>query len=227
MRTYKSVADVMTRDVVSVRTTTPYKDIVRTLASRGVSAAPVVDHKGRVLGVVSESDLLRKEEYHLAYPPRWWDRRGRAAAKKADGTWAEDLMTTPAVTVLSWVTLPGAAKRMSEAGATRLVVVDRDDKMVGIVSRSDLLSVFLASDEEILSVVRHNVTEYVLWDDPYAIEVSVYKGIVTLKGQLDRKSMIPIAVQLTRTIDGVVDVVNHLSFAYDDTGATSPNRFIP
>jgi CBS domain-containing protein len=106
---------------------------------------------------------------------------------------------------------------MSDHDITRLVVVNADGRLAGIVSRSDLLRVFLALDEELQERVVRRLVQDALWDDPFAIHAQVHNGIVTLTGELERRSLVPIAVQFTRTVDGVVGVVNKLGYLADDT----------
>jgi CBS domain-containing protein len=124
-------------------------------------------------------------------------------------------MTSPAVTVEAGCTLDEAARLMAARGLTRLVVTD-DDKLIGIVTRSDLLSAYLISDQETLDRVRRDVIDRHLWDDPRAVEVSVLEGIVTLTGQVGKRSTAAFAEHLTAGVDGVVAVRNKLTWAVDD-----------
>lgn len=143
-----TVRDVMTDSVASVTVDTPYKEIVEKLAQYGVSAVPVIDGSGRVLGVVSESDLLHRMEltglephFHLL------ERKQRRAARaKASAQTAGELMSSPAVTVSSGASLPAVARIMDQERVKRLPVVDDQSRLVGIVSRSDLLRMYLRED---------------------------------------------------------------------------------
>ena len=130
------VRNMMTTEVVTVEPSTPFKEIVARLAGRRVSAVPVVDAVGRVLGVVSEDDLLLKEEYPDAEQdvPLVWTRRRRVEREKAAGTCAHELMTAPPVTVPPTATVAEAARRMHAAGVKRLPVVDEDGRLLGIVA---------------------------------------------------------------------------------------------
>src|SRR5262245_42693610 len=145
------VGDVMTTDVVSVREETPYRDIVDTMSAHRISAVPVVDSFGRVLGVVSESALLYKIEYDGGGEQRrvFASRRRRTARAKAAGDVAEELMTAPAITAMAGTPVPEAARRMETEHVTRLPVTDDLGRLVGIVTRADLLKVFLRPDEDI------------------------------------------------------------------------------
>lgn len=219
MRHPLKVSDVMTRDVITVTEETPYKEIVSLLAENHISAVPVVNRYGGIGGVVSETDLIRKEEFQRRQTPwmlRWWR---RAARSKAAGLRAGDVMSHPAVTIEQSATIPEAAQLMAARGITRLVVT-HDDGLAGIVTRSDLLKTFLQPDDRLLQRVRREVVVHALWDDPFSIEVSVQDGIVTLSGDVEQRSTAYIAEKLTGEVDGVVAVVNELSWVYDDTAST-------
>lgn len=213
-----TVRDVMTHEVVTVRFATSYHDIVSLMAARGVSAVPVVDDMDRVLGVVSEADLLRKIEYGSEDAPRFYEWGTRKKEKvKAHGGTAAELMSTPAVTVLPTASLTSAAKMLDRERVKRLPVVNDLGRLVGIVSRSDLLSVYLRPDDAIREDIVEDVLKRVLQLGPAEVQAEVVEGIATLTGELDRKSTAHIAVHLTRAVPGVIDVVDKLSFAYDDT----------
>lgn len=221
MRHPLKVSDVMTRDVVTVTEDTPYKEIVALLAARHISAVPVVNGYGGIGGVVSETDLIRKEEFQQRRSPwllRWW---GHAARSKAAGIRAGDVMSRPAVTVRQTATIPEAARLMAARGITRLVVTTDDDEVLaGIVTRSDLLKAFLEPDDRILQRIRRDVVVHALWDDPFAIEIAVHDGVVTLTGEVDHRSTAEVAGKLTQDVDGVVAVDNRLTWVYDDMAAT-------
>ena len=215
MRHFLTVSDVMTKDVVTVNEDTPFKAVAAVLAERHISAVPVRSAYGAVAGIVSETDLLRKEEFQrstrLGMP--WSHRKARS---KANAQTAGALMTSPAVTVEGGCTLDEAARLMAARGITRLVVTDGEE-LIGIVSRSDLLRAFLAPDKEILARVRRDVVDRNLWDDPMAVEVSVLEGAVTLTGQVEKRSTVTFAEELVRGVDGVVAVSNKPTWMVDDT----------
>jgi CBS domain-containing protein len=213
------VRDVMTELVVVVRPDTGYKQVVDVLVDLAVSAVPVVDDDGRVLGVVSEADLLHKAEFAGTDLHAWlFDRPGRRAAKaKAAGDTAGELMTSPAVTISSAVTIGEAARLMDSRHVKRLPVVDDNGVLVGIVSRRDLLRPYTQPDSTIERDVRDQVVRRTLWAEPQSIEIKVSDGVVTLSGQADRRSTAQIAARLTRAVDGVVDVVDELTWEFDDT----------
>jgi CBS domain-containing protein len=219
------VRDVMTCDVVTVDEDTPFKEITQLLADCRISAVPVLDSDGRVVGVVSEADLLRKEEYPEGPPGGWRfeGRRRRATRAKATGDTAVELMTAPAITVAPDASLAEAARLLHRHQIKRLPVLDPAGPLVGIVSRADLLKVFLRSDDQIAREVRQDVLRRALWVDPDTIDVEVGDGVVTLTGQLERRSLIPITVSLVHGLAGVVDVVDRLGFEFDDRTITVPS----
>jgi CBS domain-containing protein len=213
----RTVEDVMTRTVAIVSREAPYKEIVRLMDEHRVSALPVVDGSGLVVGIVSEADLLLKEEFPPLEPGRApLIRRHRADRAKASGSKAEDLMTVEVVTIRPSATLSEAARTMHRHGIKRLPVVGPDGEIVGIVSRKDLLKVFLRPDAEILDEVRTRVLGEVLWLGPNTVRVGVHEGNVTLDGRVEQRSLIPIIVRLVYSVDGVVDVDERLEWADDD-----------
>ncbi|MEU6934103.1 CBS domain-containing protein [Streptomyces sp. NPDC046374] len=217
---HRRIDQLMTREVVSVRGDTPFKEIVRTLSEHQVTAVPVVDGDGRVVGVVSEGDLLRKTADQAAAPsgmPAVPDLETWEEAK-AEGTRAEELMSAPAVCARPEWTVAEAARLMEVQGVKRLVVVDGDDHLLGVVSRRDLLAVYLREDDEI----RREVVEDVLGDtlrlEPTALAVEVHDGRVELGGRLPFRGMAPAVERMCATVDGVVSVSGtRLTYDVDDT----------
>ncbi|HEY7487151.1 MAG TPA: CBS domain-containing protein [Streptosporangiaceae bacterium] len=210
----------MTIKVVTVTDNMPFKEVVRTLADHGVGGAPVVDAEDRLVGVVSETDLLRKQEDKgvQGTPVGFLHRRlRRNPHARAGGVTAWQIMSAPAVTVSPETPVVEAARLLSRHKINRLPVVDSDGTLVGIVSRGDLLGVFLQPDEEIRDEVVHDVIVRALAEDRSRVHVAVHDGVVTLRGQLELKSLIPIAVALTGAVDGVVGVDDDLTYRIDDT----------
>ncbi|MEV6408349.1 CBS domain-containing protein [Streptomyces bobili] len=205
------VSDVMTQTVVAVGRDAPFKEIVRTMEQWKVSAMPVLEGEGRVIGVVSEADLLPKEEFRDSDPSLTEQRRRLSDVAKAGASTAGDLMSTPAVTVHPGATLAQAARIMAVRHVKRLPVVDDIDMLQGIVSRADLLKVFLRPDEDIEEEVRRTVVAYLFPAFSHAIHVHVHEGVVTLRGHIRDTSLISVAVRLVRAIEGVVDVEPHLT----------------
>lgn len=222
------VGDVMTADVVFVREDVGFKELVDLLAQRGISAVPVVDKADRVVGLVSEADLLHKVEFAgESMAARLFERRRhRVAREKAGGDDAGELMTSPAVTTTADATVVEAARLMEANQVKRLPVVDVEGRLVGIVSRRDLLKVFLQPDPAIRDEVVEQVLRKTFGVEPSAVDVKVSDGLVTVTGEVERKSSIPTAVQLIRGVDGVVDVIDRLTYRYDDTAQISAVRYL-
>ena len=209
MRAY--VRDIMTASVVTVRADTSYRDMVALVRRQRISGLPVVDEDGKVLGVVSETDLLAPQ---AAGPgpgvhPTWLPRRKQVTADTAT---AGDLMTHPAVTTYPGELVANAARLMHSLKLQRLPVVDRRGHLVGIVSRSDVLSVFSRTDEEI----RREVTQDVIMDgfftDPGRFTVTVQDGIVTLAGAPGSVVLGENIVDQVRHLEGVVAVRDQFTY---------------
>ncbi|MCB5180850.1 CBS domain-containing protein [Streptomyces antimicrobicus] len=201
-----TVADVMTTEVVAVTPDTGFKDIAGAMERWKVTALPVIEGEGRVVGVVSEADLLPKEEYHEHRPGLIEQMRRLGDTAKAGSTRAEDLMTAPAVTIRPDATLPQAARLMAERRVKRLPVVDADGTLKGIVSRADLLKVFLRTDEDLTAEIRRSVVERLFPLSHGTVTVTVSHGIATLTGQVRDAALIPLAARLAQSVEGVVDV---------------------
>lgn len=213
-RWHSRVRDVMSADVVTVDRITTFKEIARLLVEHRISGVPVLTMGRRVAGVVTEGDLIRARDKHAGTRKRWtgmlrygtdYDRYLRLTA--------QELMTTPAVTIHPDATIAAAAALMSVQHVKRLPVVDADGTLAGLVSRRDLLNVFLVSDEAIGRQVNELLRE-VAPDAADTIKVSVKAGMVTLTGtpggpELTRE--VAAARELIWDIDGVVDVIAHLA----------------
>jgi len=217
MKTWR-VEDVMTKAVVTVSRTASYRELVDLLVEHRFSAVPVVDEFQRVTGVVSEADLLRKIEYAGADQPRLFEgRRRRGERIKASARTAADLMSSPPVLALVGTPLAAAARLMDSENVKRLPVVDDLGRLVGIVTRGDLLKVHLRPDDEILADVESAVLRTFRTDETQAVRAEVAGGVVVITGRVDRWSTADLADRLTRQIPGVVDVVvDKLQYDYDD-----------
>lgn len=200
------VSDVMTPTVVAVELDAQFKEIVTAMKKWQVTAMPVLEREGRVAGVVSEADLLAKEELRDTEPTLIGQRERLADYAKAGAVTARDLMSAPAVTVGAGATLPQAARLMARHKVKRLPVVDEQGLLRGIVSRSDLLKVFLRTDEDIADEVRHEVIDRFFPVSRVGIQVTVDKGCVTITGTVRDGTLIALAERLTRAVEGVVDV---------------------
>ncbi|WP_225800957.1 CBS domain-containing protein [Streptomyces sp. NK15101] len=198
---HMKVGGLMTDDVVSAVPATSFREVAKLLAEHEISGVPVVDDDEHVVGVVSESDLLAHHELV-----------------------ARDLMTTPAVTVHAEETVADAARLMVRRGVERLPVVDEEERLVGIVTRRDLLGVYLRPDAEIRRRIHEDVLSDVMDLPGYAVDVHVLDGVVTLGGRVRQRSQARMLVGLAERVDGVVAVVDRLSFTEDDTRPASPAR---
>jgi CBS domain-containing protein len=205
----RRVSDVMTTSVVTVDRVTPYKEIARLLAAHRISGLPVLKMGREVAGVVTEADLVAAQattarRLRSAGRRAWLPRRGPHPALTAG-----ELMTSPAVTIGPDATVPAAARLMDAHHVRRLPVVDEKGRIAGIVSRRDLLSVFLRPDADIDADIRRVLDELSL-DGPDGAEVTVRNGIVTLTGTPSptHGGLIPLAIRLMWSVDGVVDVID-------------------
>ncbi|MEV0740229.1 CBS domain-containing protein [Streptomyces sp. NPDC050549] len=217
----------MTSEVVSTRCDAQFKEVARLLAEHRISGLPVVNDEEKVVGVISETDLL----YHqVRQEPRYGHRRfhlpkltrsARVTADKAHATTAEHLMTRPAVITAPDQYVTEAAQTMEQHDVERLPVVDAKDHLVGIVTRGNLLQVFLRPDDEIRRDVINQVTQGI--DCPrYAVDVTVDDGVVTLKGHLDGRSDAALAARIAGRVDGVVVVTDQLTYRPDDSRPPGP-----
>jgi CBS domain-containing protein len=222
----RKVKDVMTREVICARPSTPYKELVRLLAERHISAVPVVDDEGHVLGVVSEADLILKHEQPSDAFQRFMlaSRRQRLEHLKARGGTAAELMTWPVVTVGPEADVAEAARLLRKRLIRRMPVVDSGGRLVGIVSHSDVLKIFLRADQEIRSEIVDQVLVGGLLAGREHIKVSVRDGVVLLEGDCERRSLIAVLTRAVAGVEGVVGVENRLGFRVDD-GSSLPHTF--
>jgi CBS domain-containing protein len=218
-----TVDDVMTTKVVTVDEGASYRSVVDTLIENRVSAVPVVDAFLRVTGVVSEADLLRKIEYAGDEEPRMFEgRRRRGERSKALARTTANLMSAPAVTALTGASIPAAARRMDVEGVKRLPVVDELGRLIGIVTRGDLLKVHLRPDEDIHADIEAGVLHAILAGRADEVTVTVEDGAVTLAGEVELQSTAYEAARLSRQVPGVVEVIDRVSFAVDDRFTYAP-----
>jgi CBS-domain-containing membrane protein len=200
----------MTTKVVSVTGHVSYKQIAQLLHEHQLTALPVLTPEGRVAGVVSEADLLRKQERQerTGWRPGW--ELDRVVRAKTEALTASGLMTSPAVTIGPDALLGTAARLMNQRHIKRLPVADREGKLIGIVSRADLLRVFLRPDAEIAAEASAVLTDIFL-ADPSEARATARDGVVTLAGRLASQDRTEAAVRLTEAINGVVAVTSKLT----------------
>jgi CBS domain-containing protein len=212
-RWHSRVRDVMTTDIVAIDRITPFKQIAWLLVRHQINGVPVLSLGRRVAGVVTEGDLIAARDKHVGERRRW-TRTPRYGTDRSryERLTGEHLMTAPAITIHPDTAVAGAARLMTDHHIKLLPVVNEDGKIVGVVSRRDLLNVFLVADSEIARQVRELLDEAVP-GEPGAISVDVHCGIVTLTGQpeAERRNQVAEAIDLAWDIDGVLDIIDHLA----------------
>jgi CBS domain-containing protein len=207
------VRDVMTTRVVAVKKPASFKEMIVRMRKSHISAFPVVDDAGVVIGVVSEDDLLNKEADlatgtgSLASILRFRDH------DKAAGITAAELMTSPPLTVSPDAPLAEAACLMRDRRVKRLPVINATGHLIGIISRSDVLSVFTRPDAEIRSEAAEEVIAESFVTDSRGLAVTVHDGIVTLTGRAETEQVGHELMAALRHIDGVIAVRDQLSYA--------------
>jgi CBS domain-containing protein len=216
------VRDLMTTNVLTIGPEAPIRDVAAVLVEHRISGLPVCDIEGHVLGVVSEGDILYKEHDPrdgYAGGPLAWLVGGidHVVTAKTGALTAQKAMTAPAITIAPSETVAAAARLMSERGVNRLPVVDDDGRLVGIVTRADLVRAFTRPDAQIETEIRKDVLERTLWVEEGRVEVDVAHGAVTLAGSLDRRSEVELLERLVRRVPGVVAVASLVEWRVDDT----------
>ncbi|WP_239013856.1 CBS domain-containing protein [Streptomyces sioyaensis] len=186
----------MTGDVVRVRSRTSAQEMVRLLAEYDISGLPVVDGDDKVIGVVSATDL---------------EPEGRRTGCGANPD-AGQLMSVPARTVRADDSVVRAARLMSASGIERLPVVDEEARLVGMITRRDVLQIFARPDSAIRDEVMDEIVVRALWLSPRSVEVSVHDGLVTVAGSLESSGQVAVAIRMMRQVDGVTAVVNRLTY---------------
>jgi CBS domain-containing protein len=200
----------MATDVITVDKHTPFKYVARLLAENGLSSVPVVSGGGRVLGMISEADLLRKEERSFGRLSAGLPRRTHREREQANALTAARLMTSPAITIHPDAPLGAAARLMNAHHITRLPVVAPSGEMIGVVSRRDLLAGYLRPDADIADEIAAGLAQ-ISPAGPARITVSVTDGEVELTGTVPRASMAGTAIKVASDVDGTVAVTSRLT----------------
>lgn len=200
------VRDLMATDVVAVGPTASIRDAARLMFRYRVSGLPVVDVEDRVLGIVTEGDFLQMEIERLE--------SGNVPEQVGS------VMSTAVKTIPPNMDVIGAARFMKDQDVKRLVVTE-DGKMVGIISRFDIVAAFTRPDDLIEDEIREDLIRRVLFVDPETVEVTVSNGVVTLVGSIGTRTEARLVGELTRRLDGVVEVLNELTWRIDDTDQTA------
>jgi CBS domain-containing protein len=202
------ITELMTDDVVTIAPETPLKQVAAILSTNHISGAPVCNRNGEVLGVISEADILRKEEgvsADVGGPFRWLLRRLDGETAKVAARTAAEAMTSPPVTIRATASAAVAARLMIERRVNRLPVMSNGD-LVGIVTRADLVRAFHRSDETIAAEIRDDVIAHALWLAPETLDLAVRDGVVTISGLVETDADAEVAERLIRRIPGVLDV---------------------
>ncbi len=216
------VRDVMTHSVLSVRREAPLKEVALVLVDHRISGVPVVDVDGAVLGVVSEADLLMKEQGADAVRHRplarflGESRESRTQLAKLAAVTAGEAMTAPAVTIESGRRISEAAALMIARRVNRLPVVD-DGRLVGIVTRADLVRAYVRSDDELARTIRDDVLLRILWLDPSVFTVVVTDGVASISGRVERRSTAEMVEQAVSMVPGIMDVHADVTWGLDDS----------
>lgn len=224
------VRDVMSPEVISVQQEMQLKELAALLNEHQISGAPVTDADGRVVGVVSEADVLMKQ---VGRPPsrrrplEWiFGEQDREEMRRRVAATVGEAMTAPAVTIDADRPLREAAARMVDDKVNRLPVV-HDGRLVGIVTRADLVRAYLHRDDDALRAVRDEVFRKTMWLDPDAYGIEVREGTLTLTGKVDRKSTAEILERLSGVVEGVDRVDNRLTWELDDSNIEPPSTIEP
>ncbi|MCE3287287.1 MAG: domain containing rane protein [Gaiellaceae bacterium] len=214
------VGEVMTTDVLTIGPEAELRDVARLFVEHGITGVPVCGAQREILGVISEGDILFKEQGPAEEGQSLLARLDRSASRAAERAAAikvGDAMSAPAMTVSPFYSVAEAARIMSEHGINRLPVV-KGDELVGIVTRTDLVRAFVRSDEDIRREIRQEVLRDILWlEAPAAIGVDVDRGVVRLNGHMETSSDASLLVRLVGRVPGVVSVLADLSWTTDDT----------
>jgi CBS-domain-containing membrane protein len=212
----RTVSDVMTRTVVVVPTSASVKQVVRAMREHRVSALPVVDAGGAIAGVVSEADLILREDPAILEPRFFEGHLRREERRKAEARTAGELMSSPAVTIASDASVAHAARLMHDRVVKRLPVVDGAGAILGVVSRIDLLAEFLRADDDIRAEVARVLVEDLALETGQVV-AAVDDGVVRLEGRVELRSMVPAVWAAVRSVPGVVGVDERLTWEFDDT----------
>lgn len=224
------VSEIMKRSVVTVRPEDSLRDVAGRLVEHGISGVPVVGDSGAVLGIVSEADFLIRERSLPEARPRLLDRlfgreaeRPAAELAKLAAKTAGEAMTSPAIVVTADTPVREAARIMSDRQINRLPVIE-GERLVGIVTRADIVRAFVRTDEELRAAVVDEVVRRATWLDDRQVSVAVEGAVVRVKGTVERRSDVATLARLIREIPGVLDVEVDVSWRLDDADIRPPRQ---
>jgi CBS domain-containing protein len=212
------IEEIMSTTVMTVTPDTPLKEVARLLTGKRISGVPVCDADGAVLGVVTEADILRKEQGYAPEPGGllgWLFEKADAEGARMLARTAVEAMTKPALTIAPEASVFDAARVMTTRAINRLPVVS-DGHLVGIVSRADLVRAFHRTDDEIERELNDDVLLHTLWVSPNDVHVSVQEGVVELSGVVENRTQAELVSAYARRVPGVVDVESDLTWRIDD-----------
>lgn len=213
-----NVIDLMTTEVVTAEASESLKSAARKMVDNRVSGLPVVGDDGKLIGVVSEADFLRKElEREHPEGQRLLAALFGGEEPHDEALTVGEVMATNVVTIAPEASLSEAARIMAGKGFKRLPVIDSNGELLGVLSRADIVNAFTRPDEIIEDDVREDVARRVLFIDPDELDITVSEGVVSLSGELPARSDARMLEELTRRLDGVVAVEAELSWKIDDT----------
>jgi CBS domain-containing protein len=218
--------ELMTKDVLAVSPERSLKEVAELLARNRISGVPVVDAERRVIGVVSEADIVEKEAGEEHRGLLSWIASGRRPPKLEARTVGE-AMTAPPLTASPGQDVAEAARLMTERQVNRLPIVNVQGELVGIVTRADLVRAFVRSDGEIARELRDDVILGALWIDPTPIDVSVSDGGVTLAGEVETKADAQLVERLAARVPGVVSVHSQLRWRVDEPDLPRSDPRVP
>jgi CBS-domain-containing membrane protein len=210
-----TVKDVMSTHVISVRQSATYKEMAAMLREQRVSAFPVLDDHNKVIGVVSEADLLTKEAFDAAPPGALEGMLRHRERARASAVTAAELMTKPPVTIGPNAPVTQAARLMYSRRLKRLPVISDDGTLIGIVSRVDVLSVYSRPDADIHHEITQDQILGMFLCDPDRFTVTVTDGIVTIQGTPESTVVGRDIIEAACHVEGVVAVRDRLSYLQD------------
>lgn len=222
------VRDVMTTDPIRVTPDTGLREAARLMVRHRVSGLPVVDERGRLVGILTEGDFIRQEAtrdrpHGVSLLDALFG-EGELAAVTAETV--SEVMTRSVVTITPEATLGEAARVLGRRNLKSLPVVDLDGELVGIISRADVVGAFAKPDDVIEDEIREDVIRRLLFLDPQLVTVSVDDGVVSLAGELENRTEVQLLEELSRRIAGVVKVESRLTYKVDDRRLEGTNPLL-
>lgn len=205
------VSDLMTREVATVSPDTPLKEAAALLAQRGISGLPVVDERGEVVGVLSEADVVMKArgEERRRGLLGWLLEADLGLEDKLRARTVGEAMSAPAITIDASRPVHEAAALMVSESVNRLPVLD-GGRLVGIVTRADIVRAFTRTDAEIAEEIRDEILRRTLWLEPGLVRVSVQDGVVTLEGTVESEADAELLPVFVARVPGVISVQGDL-----------------